>query len=379
MTKLLFHVGLPKTGTSYMQQAIHANHDVLVRQGVGLFKRQRDHHAFVVSARSGVTVRARHLGLKSEADKEAQHAALLNKLEGLTRKFSVSVLTSEMVGTAQRAVVERLRDELLSIFSSVEVVMWLRRNDYLANSNYSRAVKNGHTDPPDGAFAHKELDRFALAKIVQRWQGVFGVENVAIYPYLERFRAEPSRVTCVTLGHAGLDGTFFGEGTWKWPEQMQNVSLTADAAAVLLEINPYIPITSRAGHTNLGPRNRLVAKLSEQLPGPPVRLTPDAMEIVHRRMASDLEPLRDMVSGPDWSEWWEQPPANSQPMNRAQAADVAAVMAQYGVPNGDVAWGGHIDDATTRQRLRMLATDSRTWRAARRLAAKRGRADTSRH
>lgn len=234
----LLHIGIPKTGTTALQQAAAAQREVLLSHGVR-YPGQRGNHREPVAA-----LMQRHLGWRRGGSTPGRREwqALLAEIEADPDRRIL--LSHEFAAEADDATVRRFRDEL---GPRLHVVVTLRPLAALLPSAWQQHVKSGYrrpfdawlrrvlADPPDlsttPAF-HRRNDQSA---IVARWAAVVGPERVTV---VVGDKARPRLLTDAFEDLLGLPrGLLHGavEGGMR-----ANRSLSAPEAELLRRVNAVI-------------------------------------------------------------------------------------------------------------------------------------------
>ena len=137
--RVYLHIGLPKTGTTYLQTLMWNNHDELARQGVLLPGESRREHLWA----SGVVRGDPHLARRSP---EAPSA-----WDRLTREVNdwdgTAVVSHEFFAAASTEQVKRAFSELDG--AEIHVVVTARDTLSLVTARWQERVKNGSTTPID--------------------------------------------------------------------------------------------------------------------------------------------------------------------------------------------------------------------------------------
>jgi hypothetical protein len=183
------HVGLPKTGTTYLQRVLARNRRTLARQGV-LYPGRRVDHFLAVQDLLGKPFRG-HADPRIEGSWKAVVAAS-------QRAPGTVVLSHELLSTARAEVIHRLVEDLSPL--SVEVVATVRDFPRQLLAVWQEDVKNGSTEPfPD--YLDRVVRTAGLANRLRRqfwrYQDAPGI--------LDLWARElgPSRVTLVTVPPVG--------------------------------------------------------------------------------------------------------------------------------------------------------------------------------
>lgn len=176
--RVLLHVGLPKTGTTYLQTILWRNRDELRRQGVllpGFGPRQ---HLWA----SGVVREDPRLERRSPRAKHAWRV-----LTEQTRDFDGTALISHefFAGASEQQVADALTDLGPA---EVHVIVTARDTLSLVTARWQEVVKNGSTVPIDGYPAGDETDphnewdwgTMDLADVLRRWGSAVPPEQVHV-------------------------------------------------------------------------------------------------------------------------------------------------------------------------------------------------------
>jgi len=177
-TRVFLHIGLPKTGTTYLQQVLWKNKDELGRQGVllpGFGPRQHLWASAVV--REEKNIRQRHA--------DAPHAWAALTRESVAWPGPV-VISHEFLAAASA---EQAKDAVNS-FGAAEVHLILTARDTLSlvTARWQEFVKNGATTPIDSYPASDVTDpqnawdwgTMDLADVLRRWGTAVPADRVHI-------------------------------------------------------------------------------------------------------------------------------------------------------------------------------------------------------
>ena len=180
--RVLFHVGLPKTGTTYLQSMMWANRDELARQGVLLPGTSGREHLWA----SGV-VRGDPRIDRRGPDAAGAWDRLVAEMAAWpgTAVVSHEFFSSATAARAQRAVAAvGGPDEP----AEVHVVLTARDTLSLVTARWQEFVKNGSTVPVDrypvreGTTSHDDWDwgSLDLADVLERWGSAVPHERVHV-------------------------------------------------------------------------------------------------------------------------------------------------------------------------------------------------------
>jgi hypothetical protein len=175
---VFFHVGLPKTGTTYLQTLLWNNKDQLVRQGVLLPGRSVREHLWA----SGVV----REDPKIERRGPAAPGAWARIVDEVNAWPGTAVVSHEFFAAASADQAERAMRVLAG--AEVHVVVTARDTVSLVTARWQESVKNGSTVAIDGYPAREETDprnewdwgTLDLADVLARWGASLPAERVHV-------------------------------------------------------------------------------------------------------------------------------------------------------------------------------------------------------
>lgn len=174
--RVVLHVGLLKTGTSYLQQRLLAGRKDLAANDI-LFPRWRDQVDAVIEV----------LGVKRRPRPGGYDGAWERMVAQLSEWPGTSLMSMEFLGPAPEAQVEKVVGSFGSI--PVEVVITARDLNRVLLAMWQESAKNSGTESwpaylsavEEGAGAGGRFWRQQrLAFIVRRWAAVVGIDNVTV-------------------------------------------------------------------------------------------------------------------------------------------------------------------------------------------------------
>lgn len=187
---LYVHIGMPKTGTTYVQSVLHAGADQLAEQGLTLVPRtRRGNIQLSVALREGV----------KGADRQWAQTALERYTRQLDRVETPRALTSdELLSGATSEQVATLVEAAAGL--EVHVVVSVRSMSRLLPSTWQQRVQQRGEAPPlldfldaitrrEGALAERWWHDRGIVQVIERW-----AEHVPL-----------ERVHVVTMPGAGAD------------------------------------------------------------------------------------------------------------------------------------------------------------------------------
>jgi hypothetical protein len=210
--KLFLHIGIPKSGTTAIQNQLWSNRSMLSEQGVTMLESFSAPNArgLYVFAESSRTDRPAHveLGISTpEALVEFRRtceAALCQELgEGASDRY---FLSSEGLWTLGWRDIASLQQKLATHFAEVEIVVYLRRQDRKVVSNYSTQLRGLKRRAKKLNFAKEQPENY-LTK-VSSWALAFGRDNVTVRVY-ERAADRPGSVVEDMLEVMGVSAEGF--------------------------------------------------------------------------------------------------------------------------------------------------------------------------
>lgn len=237
--RLVLHVGLPKTGTTYVQDVLWANKAALLERGVLLPGRHRRRHLL-----ASLDVRE-DPGLSSRAGDVAHPWQDLVD-EVLASDVETALITHEFFGAASEEQVRRAVGAFPD--HEVHVVVTAREIVGLGLSYWQEWVKNGGPAGVDRFPPRDDYDptdewgwaAFDLADVLRRWGAVVPHERVHVMPV--RLDGEPSELWRRFAALVGIDP----EGLLV-PEEPSNASLGLVDLELLRRVNAKLEDFHSAG------------------------------------------------------------------------------------------------------------------------------------
>jgi hypothetical protein len=263
MTVLTLHIGLPKTGTTYIQGWLQARREALANIGVWVPARHIYPHrlacAFIADAKRAARADVVHI-------RETPYALALDDLARGLRdgRFAQCIVSSEYFFEAEPRDVAALRAAAADVDVEVRIVAFLRRQDRIIESGYNQEVKAmGITARIAVASYQKKLDWLAL---FESWASVFGEANVTLVNFDTVSRA--GGVLAEFCRATGLPAAL-AEGA---DDRARNESLPAD----LLEFKRIANFAAGAERGQGPVEDFLALAMESGIGGPSFRLSPDA-------------------------------------------------------------------------------------------------------
>lgn len=265
--KAILHIGIEKTGTTSIQNFLHKNrhrladHGIFYPQSPGL----RNHRAIAAVCLNedrrddyfiskGITTVNEKARWKTQFLREFDRELKSNR-DSESVLISSEHLSSRLVSTEE---VSRLKVMLDKYCESTDVHVYLRRQDRVAISLRSTAIRAGHTPPSGFPTTLGISNRYDYEALLRRWAEVFGQPNVFAYDY-DKSVANSGDIVSDFLNRLGLDKT-----RGLLDVERQNTSMSDEAQALALIVNNHLPkIVSGSPAEWSIVRNNILDKLAE--------------------------------------------------------------------------------------------------------------------
>lgn len=230
--RVFLHIGLPKTGTTYLQRTLWENKEVLTEAGLLLPGRHRRRHLL-----ASLDVRQDPNLARRAGNVDAPWADLVAEAQAWPGDVLIS---HEFFGPASPAQVRRMVESLDR--AEVHVLITAREMVGLAISRWQEYVRNGGRRPIDRYPADKEYDpadawgwaSFDLADILDRWGSVIAHERIHVIPMVPG-AADPGELLTRFLGVMG-----YADAPVTTPENRVNEGLGLVEAELLRRTTPLM-------------------------------------------------------------------------------------------------------------------------------------------
>ncbi len=185
MSRLIIHIGLPKTGTTFLQHSLFSARAELEAQGVlypdpiaglGPVERKSVGHHWLAHAL---------LGRRKRFTADADFALLNDHVAGLRQAIAESpvetaIISSEEMSAFREPMIRELRSLLPDM--NIQILVYLRRQDLWLNSYFAQMAKVRKEATPKEIFKSEKW-RLDYEKFLEDWSTHFGSENVLVRPY----------------------------------------------------------------------------------------------------------------------------------------------------------------------------------------------------
>lgn len=282
--KVLLHIGLPKTGTTFLQEALWANKATLAERGVLLPGRDRRRHLLA------------SLDLREDPKLARRPGNVAHPWRDLVKEVlawdgPTAVISHEFFAAASPAQVTRAVESFPD--QELHVIVTARDLVGLGLSRWQEWVKNGGRAGIDAYPATDDYDptdewgwgSFDLADILDRWGSVVPHDRIHVLPVVTGARAGDlweRFLEVVGLEHDGLPA----------PEEARNRSLGLVEVELLRRVNARLK-----GFTSAGDRGHWIRGYLGQghvIPRSKEKFRPAAatMQKLEERSARSVEMLR---------------------------------------------------------------------------------------
>jgi hypothetical protein len=238
--RAFLHIGLPKTGTTYLQHALWSNKDALGEHGILLPGRHRRRHLL-----ASLDVREDPKLARRPGDVAAPWQDLVDECASWPGDV---VISHEFFGAASTPQVARAVRTLDDAGLTVHVVLTARSMTDLGLSRWQEWVKSGGklgVDDYPQKQGYDPVDEwgwgsFDLASVLERWSAVVPPGQIHVLPVDPR--SAPTDLWHRFADLLGVDGA-----TFPVPELPQNRSLGVVEVELLRRVNPQLTDFTSAG------------------------------------------------------------------------------------------------------------------------------------
>ncbi len=308
MARLVLHIGTKKAGSTLIQAFLKQNRKRLPELGWSYpsFTMNRNHAEFALPFEQPANDTHHLYKIGTPELAEAKLHELAEALRAQVTPESQWVISSEYLSTRLRTdeQVEAAVGFLRQFFDQIEVVVVMRRQEFVLPSVYSQYVKDGFISEWSWEFCERERPIIDCELIMQRWGRVVGRDSITAIPFIEENKRDPRWLLEQFAAAAGIPI----DSTWRTPSsEHANSSLSAEGIAYLRLFDPYIPRWRPDGSSNIAIRRIAVQRLLELTPGPSFK--PDQESLAQIEAAyrdSNAELVASMPETQDWEKWLAQ-------------------------------------------------------------------------
>jgi hypothetical protein len=248
MKKLIFHAGLPKTGSSALQVFLARNQNALRRQSIDYFRLgEFDRgHAGLISSGNGYFV-ARSLlydGNPDAADTPQAHLAAVRAAIAAS-DCDTGLLSSEIFADCDTGRLQKFVEDLRRDGVTAKFIFFVRAQDQLICSLYIQVVKRQQLRDGPEAFARHVYPRspyLKYANFYKTHRAIFGPDNVTVCSY-EQAMAGNGGLCQSFLNAIGATATGLA-----FNDNDVNLALSPGQLAIMRELNKFRPHMRIADH-----------------------------------------------------------------------------------------------------------------------------------
>jgi len=239
------HIGLEKTGSTFLQDFLYLNNEKLVK--LGLYKSkalQGKNHFRLALLGQDKNSKANHINdycnLSTDLVEDS-NKSLLSSISKVHISGCRFIASSELISSNVLKVseIERFKDNIGQIFNNVKILIFIRRQEHLLISRYTTAMIHGfHRVFPNNIENIVATPAIDLITILNTWQTVFE-KNLCVLPYFEdSARRDVVYRFFTTLGVLEDELKEFA-----WPETRSNSSMSATGLETLRRFNEKTVVT----------------------------------------------------------------------------------------------------------------------------------------
>lgn len=326
--RAVLHIGPPKTGTTSIQNFLAASRAELRDRGFHFATAPGEINHLALAAYgagsgfTGSVVRRAGGGGGDGASMGPRLAkAIGTEITSLPEYVHTVIYSSEQLGSllTEPADVARLRQLLNPWFQEFQVILYLRRQDEMAVSKYSTALRaGGEIDPSILPPPGREALTYRLSDIVDLWAGTFG--EAALRPrLLERQALIGGDVVTDFLAAIGIEGLQV-----EARPPASNPALSAEAQEMVRRFNILAEMRGYADRPRLAPHLR--APRFQGKPRLPTRAEAEEFfarfDAGNERLRARYFPGRDRLFSADFSRYPEAHDATAVIPQDARVRDV---------------------------------------------------------
>ena len=284
MKRIILHIGVENTATTYLQQTFANSRESLRRAGVLYPRAPGNENHFRLAALAMDDARSDELkvaaGIRTPEDAIAARAGFFEELAGEaavsgcdTMLLSNEHCSSRLWDTKD---LQRLKNLISPLAEAITIIVYLRRQDEAFLSMYSTAVKSGSTAAPTLPYESIISARFDYEKLMARWAAVFDKKDMVVRLF-------------DTSGGANILDDFMEAAklpvdiAWQEPTERVNSRLDARKAEYLRILNAFFPEVET---DNDATRRGNLAEITAQVAGSgaPLTLPPGVAETMMERL-----------------------------------------------------------------------------------------------
>lgn len=259
--KCILHIGTEKTGTTSLQSFFNINRDLLISNQIYYLKSPglTNHRIVPVLFYPDDYIDDFRIiyDLKDESVfntwKEKNLNFLNKELNNIPSNINTVIISSEHFHSRliYESSIYKLSNYLKKYFNQIEVVLYLRRQDRVAVSLYSTAIKLGHFNYNIFPKIENTNTYYNYHSLVTKWGSVFGKENLKIrlydYIIINQKNIIYDFLKCFNL---------IIKPEPNFPTKL-NTKLPIETLKIIEKLNKYFPRFSEYGYSEFNNKFRL--------------------------------------------------------------------------------------------------------------------------
>ena len=188
MKTIFFHVGMPKCGTSYIQNGLKKYNKEIESYGLS-YPYLKDNNYIFLSKRHFSTGNGNPLvyGLLSIFEhniinKEFNYQNIINDIINIitNSKFENFVISHEGLSWMPEKLIKILKKDLESYHFLIKVFFYIREPEKWLESDYQQHIKQFRIDHDVPTFLGERIDIANFYRYIERWEKVFGINNLIV-------------------------------------------------------------------------------------------------------------------------------------------------------------------------------------------------------
>lgn len=175
MATVYLHIGMPKTGTSFIQEFLYANNEIIQKQGY-VFPDFAARYEMVRKERN-----AHFIIAKDDGSFEETYSKGINKIKSLTEKFD-NIILSDATCWKRENHIKRFVEDMKLLDIQVKIVAYLRRQDLYVQSMWAQKIKEGAKRKFKEHIKYEEI-AMRYYERCSTFSGIVGKENFILGVY----------------------------------------------------------------------------------------------------------------------------------------------------------------------------------------------------
>ncbi len=282
----ILHIGLPKTGTTTIQNAFHHCRNALLAEDGILYPSLEANHTtplctmFLDDPTAHITNKL--AGLTSPEDVARKVKGYFEAFESeiLSRDWRTLLFSAEGLSNLSAGEVRKLKTWVSRFTPAWRVIAWVRHPVDMTRSVMQQLVKGGYT--LDEMTEKPVLPNFRGK--LNNWLGAFGRENIEIVPF-ESAVAGPGGIAGAFARSVGIEGGM--ADAIVQAAGRENLSMSHEAVHLLSSLNRQRPLLAGGGIAPQRTGNEL--HIIQKIPGRRFELDPATARRIKAESRPDVE------------------------------------------------------------------------------------------